>query len=268
MDATAIITGGSGGLGVAVVDEFIAAGWRVVVPWIEEKELKRLPDLPHLVTVQADLSDPESAQEVAALAAGSPRAPLRAVVNLVGGFAAGGRVHETPIEEFEQLLRLNLRPLYLTTQAALPEMISIGGGTVVCVSSRSAIRPFPGAAGYVTGKAAVLALADTLAVEYAKNNIRVNTVVPERDRHAWQPGRAARCGLLDVGRARPYRAGRPFPVRGLLRRHLRGAHSRLRQAVDFAGSLFSRCCGTAVPMRCCGTDLALRYRCGAPRAHG
>ena len=178
MDATAIITGGSGGLGVAVVDEFIAAGWRVVVPWIEEKELKRLPDLPHLVTVQADLYDPESAQEVAALAAGSPRAPLRAVVNLVGGFAAGGRVHETPIEEFEQLLRLNLRPLYLTTQAALPEMISIGGGAVVCVSSRSAIRPFPGAAGYVTGKAAVLALADTLAVEYAKDNIRVNTVVP------------------------------------------------------------------------------------------
>ena len=179
MDATAIITGGSGGLGTAVVGEFIAAGWRVVVPWIEEKELERLPaDLPHLVTLQADLFDPDSAQEVAALAAGSPRAPLRAVVNLVGGFAAGGRVHETPIEEFEHQLRLNLRPLYLTTQAALPEMISIGGGAVVCVSSRAATHPFPGAAGYVTGKAAVLALADTLAVEYAKNNIRVNTVVP------------------------------------------------------------------------------------------
>jgi NAD(P)-dependent dehydrogenase (short-subunit alcohol dehydrogenase family) len=178
MDATAIITGGSGGLGTAVVEEFIAAGWRVVVPWIEESELKRLPDLPHLVTVQADLFDPDSAQEVASLAAGSPRAPLRAVVNLVGGFAAGGRVHETPIEEFEQQIRLNLRPLYLTTQAALPELISGGGGAVVCVSSRAATHPFPGAAGYVTGKAAVLALADTLAVEYAKNNIRVNTVVP------------------------------------------------------------------------------------------
>ena len=178
MDATAIITGGSGGLGTAVVEEFIAAGWRVVVPWIEQSELKRLPDLPHLVTVQADLFDPDSAREVASLAAGSPRAPLRAVVNLVGGFAAGGRVHETPIEDFEQQIRLNLRPLYLTTQAALPELISGGGGAVVCVSSRAATHPFPGAAGYVTGKAAVLALADTLAVEYAKNNIRVNTVVP------------------------------------------------------------------------------------------
>ena len=178
MDATAIITGGSGGLGTAVVEEFIAAGWRVVVPWIEERDLKRLPDLPHLVTVQADLFDPDSAQEVASLAAGSPRAPLRAVVNLVGGFAMGGRVHETPIEEFEQQIRLNLRPLYLTTQAALPELISGGGGAVVCVSSRAATHPFPGAAGYVTGKAAVLALADTLAVEYGKDNIRVNTIVP------------------------------------------------------------------------------------------
>jgi|SRR5450755_343415 NAD(P)-dependent dehydrogenase (short-subunit alcohol dehydrogenase family) len=179
MDATVIITGGSGGLGTAVVEEFIAAGWRVVVPWIEEGELKRLPDLPHLVTVQADLFDPDSALEVASLAAGSPRAPLRAVVNLVGGFAVGGRVHETPIAEFEQQIRLNVRPLYLTTQAALPELISGGGGAVVCVSSRAATHPFPGAAGYVTGKAAVLALADTLAVEYAKNNIRVNTVVPD-----------------------------------------------------------------------------------------
>jgi NAD(P)-dependent dehydrogenase (short-subunit alcohol dehydrogenase family) len=178
MQATAIITGGSGGLGIAVVEELLAAGWRVVVPWIEERELKRLPELPHLVTVQADLFDPDAAGEVTALAAGSPKAPLRAVVNLVGGFAAGGRVHETPIDEFEQQIRLNLRPLYVTTQAALPELIAGGGGAVVCVSSRAAVRPFSGAAGYVTGKAAVLALADALAVEYAKDNIRVNTIMP------------------------------------------------------------------------------------------
>ena len=178
MEATAIITGGSGGLGTAVVGEFLAAGWRVVVPWIEERELTRLPEAPHLVTVQADLSDPAAAQETAALAAGSPATPLRAVVNLVGGFAAGGRVHETPVEEFEQQVRLNIRPLYVVTQAALPELIAGGGGAVVCVSSRAALRPFSGAAGYVTGKSAVLALADALAVEYGKDHIRVNTVIP------------------------------------------------------------------------------------------
>ncbi|HEY0718877.1 MAG TPA: SDR family NAD(P)-dependent oxidoreductase [Streptosporangiaceae bacterium] len=178
MKASAIVTGGSGGLGTAVVGDLLAAGWRVVVPWISEKELSRLPDEPHLETVRANLSDPGDAAAVVARAASAPDAPLRAVVNLVGGFGVGGRVHETPVEEFESLVRLNLRPLYLTTQAALPELIAGGGGSVVCVSSRAAVRPFPGAAGYVTGKAAVMALADALATEYKKDGVRVNTILP------------------------------------------------------------------------------------------
>jgi NAD(P)-dependent dehydrogenase (short-subunit alcohol dehydrogenase family) len=178
MKASAIVTGGSGGLGTAVVDELLAAGWRVVVPWVEEKELSRLPDEPRLETVRADLSDPDDAATVVARAAGAPDAPLQAVVNLVGGYAIGGRVHETPVTEFERVVQLNLRPAYLTIQAALPELIAGGGGSVVCVSSRAAVRPFPGAAGYVTGKAAVMALADALAVEYKKDGVRVNTILP------------------------------------------------------------------------------------------
>ena len=67
----------------------------------------------------------------------------RAVVNLVGGFALGGRVHETPIEDFEAQLRLNLRPTYLVCQAALPHLQAAGGGAIVCVSSRAALRAVP-----------------------------------------------------------------------------------------------------------------------------
>ncbi len=178
MKATALIAGGSGGLGTAVVAEFLDAGWRVVVPWIAEGELGRLPDSENLQTVHADLFEPRSAAAAASAAAAHPGAPLRAVVNLVGGFAMGGRVHETPVEEFERQLRLNLVPVYTTTQAALPHLIAAGGGAVLCVSSRAAVRPFPGAAGYVTGKAAVLALVDALAVEYAGDGIRVNAVLP------------------------------------------------------------------------------------------
>jgi NAD(P)-dependent dehydrogenase (short-subunit alcohol dehydrogenase family) len=178
MEATALVTGGSGGLGVAVVAELLAAGWRVVVPWIAEAELSRLPDADGLERVHADLSDQESAAAAVTKAAALPAAPLRAVVNLVGGFAMGGRVHETPVDEFERLVRLNLRPLYAVAHAALPHMIGAGGGAVVCVSARAALHPFPGAAGYVTGKAAVLALTDALAVEYARDAIRVNAIMP------------------------------------------------------------------------------------------
>ena len=178
MKASALVTGGSGGLGIAVVEELLAAGWRVVVPWVAESELPRLPDEPRLEKVRADLNDPQEVAAAVARGAGEPDAPLRALINLVGGFGTGGRVHETPVEEFERLVQLNVRPLYLVTQAAIPELIAGGGGSVVCVSSRAAVRPFPGAAGYVVGKAAVMALADELAVEYKKDGIRVNTILP------------------------------------------------------------------------------------------
>lgn len=178
MGATALITGGTGWLGQAVTAAFLNSGYRVVVPWIAEPELDRMPGHDRLVPIRADLFDPASAREVTEQAAADPEAPLRAVVNLVGGFAVGGRVHETDIEEFESQLRLNLRPTYLTSQAALPYLIEGGGGAVVCVSSRAALRPFSGAAGYITGKAAVLALVDAMAAEYTRDGIRVNAVLP------------------------------------------------------------------------------------------
>jgi NAD(P)-dependent dehydrogenase (short-subunit alcohol dehydrogenase family) len=176
--ATAIVTGGTGGLGAAVTRRFLGASWRTVVPWYDENELPRLGGHPLLTLIRADLFDPASAAECAAAGAAEPAAPLSAVVNLVGGFAVGKRIHETPVEAFEEQLRLNVRPAYLTCQAALPHLIAAGGGSIVCVSSRAALRPFPGAAGYVTSKAAVLGLVDALAVEYRDDGIRANAVLP------------------------------------------------------------------------------------------
>ncbi|HEX6356252.1 SDR family oxidoreductase [Actinophytocola sp.] len=166
-----LVTGGAGGLGGAVSRAFVEAGWRTVVPYRSKP-----PEGVH--AVRADLADPTSVAEVAAMAAGVPEAPLKAVVNLVGGFAMGGRVHETPVDEFEAQFRTNLRPTYLVCAATLPHLIAAGGGSVVCLSSRAALRPFSGAAGYITSKAAVLALVDALAVEYRQDGVRVNAVVP------------------------------------------------------------------------------------------
>jgi NAD(P)-dependent dehydrogenase (short-subunit alcohol dehydrogenase family) len=87
-------------------------------------------------------------------------------------------VHETPIEEFEAQFRLNLRPTYLVTQAALPHLLAAGGGGVVCVGTRAALRPFSGAAGYISSKAAVIAFVNALAVEYRDDLIRANAVLP------------------------------------------------------------------------------------------
>ena len=178
MSQTAIITGGTGGLGSAVVGRLLDDGWRVVVPWIVESELERVPPRDGMELVQADLFDPDAVASVVAVGAGSGEAPLRGVVNLVGGFAAGGRVHETPIEEFEEQFRLNLRPTYLMIQAAVPHLLSGGGGSIVCVGTRAALQPFPGAAGYISSKAGVIALAHAVATEYKNDGIRCNTILP------------------------------------------------------------------------------------------
>jgi NAD(P)-dependent dehydrogenase (short-subunit alcohol dehydrogenase family) len=173
MARTVLISGGTGGLGSAVTKTFLDDGWRAVVPWIEERELERVEPRDGLELVQADLFD--AGQVARAIDAAGDE--LQAVVNLVGGFAQGGRVHETPVEEFEHQFTLNLRPAYLVTAAAVPRMLD-GGGTVVCVGTRAALRAFPGAAGYIASKAALLALVQALDVEYRDDGIRVNAVLP------------------------------------------------------------------------------------------
>jgi NAD(P)-dependent dehydrogenase (short-subunit alcohol dehydrogenase family) len=174
MQRTVIVTGGTGGLGAAVTRTLLDRGWRVVVPWFDRRELARVDEQEGLELVQADLTDPDSARNVVTTAGDS----LRALVNLVGGFAMGGRVHETPVDDFEQQLRLNLRPTYLMCAAALPGLLRAGGGAIVCVSSRAAVQPFAGAAGYITGKAAVLAFVDALHAEYRDDGIRANAIMP------------------------------------------------------------------------------------------
>ncbi len=122
------------------------------------------------------MSDAADVRRVVELAATDTLLPLRAVVNLIGGYSGGARVGETSIEDFERQFTLNLRPTYLVTQSALAHLH--GGGTIVCVSSRAALQPFSGAAGYIASKAAVIAFAQAVAVEYRDEGIRCNVVLP------------------------------------------------------------------------------------------
>ncbi|HSC01730.1 MAG TPA: SDR family NAD(P)-dependent oxidoreductase [Solirubrobacteraceae bacterium] len=178
MRQSAIVTGGTGGLGSAVVARLLDDGRRVVVPWVAERELERVQEREGLELVQADLFDPDAVAAVVSIGAGDTEAPLRGVVNLVGGFSMGDRVHETPIEEFEKQFRLNLRPTYLVVAAAVPHLLAAGGGSIVCVGTRAAVQPFSGAAGYISSKAAVIAFAQAVAAEYKNDGIRCNAILP------------------------------------------------------------------------------------------
>lgn len=162
-----LVAGGTGALGGAVVSDLVGAGYDVTVADRQEGA----PEGARHLTV--DLLDPASAADAVSSVAG-----LEAVVNLVGGFAMGPKVEDTELRDFERMLTLNLVPAFNLARAGMPAMAERGSGAFVCVSARAALSPFSGAAGYVTGKAAVLAFVRALDAEYSDAGVRSNAVLP------------------------------------------------------------------------------------------
>jgi NAD(P)-dependent dehydrogenase (short-subunit alcohol dehydrogenase family) len=173
MTGEVLVAGGTGALGTAVVKELVASGYPVGATWVVERERERLEGMEGVELIKADLFDPnEAAAAVAAIS------DIAAVVNLVGGYAEGGRVHETEPDEFDRLMRLNLRPNILLARAAIPRFLRRGGGAYVAVSARPALKPFSGAAPYIVAKSAVLSFVQVLDTEYRKDGVRANAILP------------------------------------------------------------------------------------------
>jgi NAD(P)-dependent dehydrogenase (short-subunit alcohol dehydrogenase family) len=172
-----LVTGATGGLGPAVVDALVAAGRPVVATFRRDDDRDRLearfPDREAVTLARADLTD---AGAVDRLVAGAE--DLGAVVNLAGGYAGGGKVHESEPDVLDRMLALNLRPAFLLARAAVPRLVATGGGAFVGVSARAAVRPFAGAAAYIASKAALLALVQALDAEYRADGVRSNAILP------------------------------------------------------------------------------------------
>jgi NAD(P)-dependent dehydrogenase (short-subunit alcohol dehydrogenase family) len=171
-----LVAGGTGALGGAVVRELLAAGYDCTLTWIVDAERERVEaELGERVSlVRANLVEAEGGGEAAVAAVEE----LEAVVNLVGGFSAGPRVHETHPDDFLRMMQLNVAPAFLLARAAMPRLVERGGGAFVGVSARAAVQPFPGAAGYAASKAALLAFIRALDVEYRDRGVRCNAILP------------------------------------------------------------------------------------------
>jgi NAD(P)-dependent dehydrogenase (short-subunit alcohol dehydrogenase family) len=164
----ALVAGGTGALGGAVVEDLTTAGWAVTV--VDRQPQRTAGES----FVEADLLDPDAAS-----GAVEAVADLRAVVNLVGGFSMGRKVEGAELADFERMLRLNLVPAFNLAHAAMPRLAAgEGGGAFVAVSARAALQPFSGAAGYITAKAGVLAFVKALDAEYRSGGVRCNAVMP------------------------------------------------------------------------------------------
>lgn len=176
----ALVTGGTGALGRAVVAAFLEAGDRVCVPWIveqEEQELARTEararDAGRLVLVQADV-----ASEAGAASAVDACGGVDVLVNGVGGFGGGAPVHEADLELWDRMYRINLRSAVAMSRAAAPGMLERGAGVILNVCSRAAFDRPAGIAAYSASKAGLAVLTETLQKELGPGGVRVCAVVP------------------------------------------------------------------------------------------
>jgi len=175
-----LVTGGTGSLGSAVVEAFLAARDRVVVPWIVQGEAERaraawagaLRD-GRAVLVEADVADEAGAARAVA-AAGE----VDVLVNGVGGFAGGTPVDATPLDAWDRMYRMNVRTAAACARAAVPGMRARRRGVIVNVASQAALAPPAGLSAYAASKAGVVALTRALQEELAGDGIRVAAVVP------------------------------------------------------------------------------------------
>jgi NAD(P)-dependent dehydrogenase (short-subunit alcohol dehydrogenase family) len=175
---TVVITGGTGGLGTAVVEALLAAGATCHVPYRVEAEAQAFRHRDHKqVTLypQVDLTDE------AAVGRFYQKIPeLWASIHLAGGFTAG-RIAAAGKSVLASQLDVNVTTCYLCCRSAIMAMAtSSAGGRIVNVAARPALewRTGAGMAAYAASKAAVAALTVALAEEVAKDGVLVNAVAP------------------------------------------------------------------------------------------
>ncbi|MHB9855150.1 SDR family NAD(P)-dependent oxidoreductase [Streptomyces krungchingensis] len=173
---TAVVTGASKGIGLAIVEALAGAGARVVAgSRTTTKELDALVEQGSVVWVPADLVEPDAAERLVAAADGR----IDVLVNNVGAAPArtGGFLSVTD-EDWQRVVDLNLLTAVRVTRAALPVMLDAGEGSVVTVASVNATLPDPLVIDYSASKAALVAFSKALSKEVGPRGIRVNTVSP------------------------------------------------------------------------------------------
>ncbi len=180
MSRTVVISGGTGALGRALLARFLANGDRVVIPWIVKREVEALEtDQSVLVKggrialVEADVAEEAGARKVAAAA---PDAAV--LVNAAGGFAGGSPLHETELEVWDRMYRMNVRTAVALSRALLPGMLARRSGSIANIASRAALESPAGLAAYASAKRGVLTLSEVLQKEVAAQGVRVNTILP------------------------------------------------------------------------------------------
>jgi NAD(P)-dependent dehydrogenase (short-subunit alcohol dehydrogenase family) len=178
---TLVVTGAAGNLGRAVAEAFAASGVQLVLidrnpAYLEEAAAAiGAPRAPLLITT--DLTDPASVNAMAERVA-SEYGGADLLANIAGGFSMGPPLHETGDDVWDHMMDLNVRSVFHTCRALVPQMLARGAGRIVNVSARAAREGKARMGPYCASKAAVITLTETLAAEHKHRGINVNCILP------------------------------------------------------------------------------------------
>ena len=172
-----LITGGSRGIGAAMVRQFAASGWRVAFTYLHSDGQARQLALD--TGAESLRCDAQSESETAAMAARVLHLfPRVDALICNAGIAHSGLLQDTTAEEWDRLFGVNVRGAFLATRAFLPGMISRREGSIVYVSSMWGQTGASCEAAYSASKAALIGLGKALAKEAGPSGVRVNCLCP------------------------------------------------------------------------------------------
>lgn len=168
-----IITGAAGGIGRATVHLFANNGWQVI--GLDRSHFG--DDFPaDGLFIQTEISHPEALDSIfQQITSFTPR--LDALINNAA-IQVAKPIVETTVEEWDAVIANNLRPAFLLSKLAYHLLKAAGGGAIVNVSSVHAVQTSANIAAYAASKGGLLALTRAMAIEFARDNIRVNAILP------------------------------------------------------------------------------------------
>ena len=177
----ALITGAARGQGAAEARMFAKEGAKVVLADVSDQEgISVASEIAEsggdAIFVHLDVTN-ESEWDSAVRSTVSSFGKLDILVNNAGIWRRG-HVLETSIEQWDDILDINAKGVFLGSKAAIPEMRKAGGGSIINISSILGIRVAKGVLPYAASKAALIQMTKALALEWARFNIRVNALAP------------------------------------------------------------------------------------------